>query len=205
MAAKIQPGDVFINCPFDPSYKSIFDAIVFAIYDLGFRARCALEVDDASVYRLEKIFDLIECSRYGIHDISSVAIDATTGFPRFNMPMELGLFLGCKRFGETTQQKKGCLILDIEKYRYRNFLSDIAGQDIHAHGGEPEKAIAEVRDWLSSASKRNGLPGGQAIVDRYVKFRAELPDLCGKLKRHEDSLTFSDLSEMISLWLQANR
>ena len=59
------------------------------------------------------------------------------------MPMELGLFLGCKRFVEATQHKNGRLILDIEKYRYRNFLSDMAGQDIHAHGGETERAIAK--------------------------------------------------------------
>lgn len=94
MASKIRSRDVFINCPFDPSYKPIFDAIIFAIFDLGFAPRCALEIDDASEYRLEKIFDPIECSRYGIHDISSVAIDENTGLPRFNMPLELGLFLG---------------------------------------------------------------------------------------------------------------
>lgn len=205
MARKIRSSDVFINCPFDSSYQPIFDAIVFAIYDLGFVARCAREIDDASEYRLDKILDLIERSRYGIHDISSVAIDANTGLPRFNMPMELGLFLGCKRFGDAAQRRKGCLILDRDRYRYRNFLSDVAGQDIHAHDGKPDKAITEVRDWLSAASKRKGLPGGKAIADRYAKFRAELPGLCATLKRQEDSLTFTDLSEMISLWLQVNR
>jgi hypothetical protein len=205
VARKLRSSDVFINCPFDTSYKPMFDAIIFAVYDLGFVARCALEVDDASQYRLDKILELIEQCRYGIHDISFVAIDTNTGLPRFNMPMELGLFLGCKRFGEPSQRKKGCLILDRDKYRYRNFISDVAGQDIHAHGGEPKKAIVEVRDWLSSTSRRRMLPGGQAIGERYAKFRAELPDLCTKLDRQEDSLTFSDLSEMISLWLQANR
>lgn len=202
---KLRSSDVFINCPFDPAYKPTFEAIIFAIYDLGFVARCALEIDDASEYRLTKILELIEQSRYGIHDISSVGIDANTGLPRFNMPMELGLFLGCKRFGPPRQRKKVCLILDTEKYRYRNFISDVAGQDIHAHDGKPEKAIVEVRDWLSSASKRTGLPGGEAIAERYTQFRAQLPDLCDALKRQEDSLTFSDLSEMISLWLEANR
>jgi len=205
MARKPRPGEVFINCPFDTSYKPIFDAIVFAVWNLGFVARCALDVDDASQYRLDKILELIERCRYGIHDISFVAIDPNTGLPRFNMPMELGLFLGCKRFGEALQRTKGCLILDTDRYRYRNFISDVAGQDIHAHGGEPKKAIVEVRDWLSSASSRRMLPGGQAIAERYAKFRAELFDLCAELDRQKDSLTFTDLSEMISLWLQANR
>ena len=205
MPPRLRSNDVFLNCPFDPAYKSIFEAIIFAVYDLGFVARCALEIDDASEYRLDKILDLIEQSRFGIHDISSVEIDPNTQLPRFNMPMELGLFLGCKRFGPPVQHKKACLILDKERYRYRNFISDVAGQDIHAHGGKPEKAIVEVRDWLSSASKRKGLPGGAAIAIRYVQFRTELPDLCDYLKRQEDSLTFPDLSETISLWLQANR
>ena len=39
---------VFVNCPFDQRYKALFDCVVFAIIDCGFRARCALEIDDAS-------------------------------------------------------------------------------------------------------------------------------------------------------------
>ncbi|MDQ6664043.1 MAG: hypothetical protein M3Z23_06590 [Acidobacteriota bacterium] len=202
---KLRSSDVFINCPFDPAYKPTFEAIVFAIYDLGFVARCALAIDDASESRQEKIFELIEQSRYGIHDISAVSIDANTGLPHFNMPLELGLFLGCKRFGPPPQRRKGCLILDIEKFRYRDFISDVAGQDIHAHNGKPGQAIVEVRNWLSTASKRKKLPGGEAIAERYAHFREQLPSLCDALRRHENSLTFSDLSEMISLWLKTNR
>jgi len=35
--------------------KPIFDAIVFAIYDLGFVARCALAEDDSGEPRFSKI------------------------------------------------------------------------------------------------------------------------------------------------------
>ncbi len=48
--------------------------------------------------------------------------------PRFNMPLELGIFLGAKRFGSQKQKQKNGLILDREKYRYQSFCSDIAGQ-----------------------------------------------------------------------------
>ena len=34
---------VFINCPFDQNYKPLFEAIIFTIYDCGFRPICALE------------------------------------------------------------------------------------------------------------------------------------------------------------------
>lgn len=40
----VNPSDqVFVNCPFDEAYKPLFDAIVFAITDLGFYARSARE------------------------------------------------------------------------------------------------------------------------------------------------------------------
>ena len=46
--------NVFINCPFDPAYKPLFDATVFAVHDCGFIPRCALEEEDASQVRIEK-------------------------------------------------------------------------------------------------------------------------------------------------------
>ena len=102
-----------------------------------------------------KIERIVEECRFGINDLSAVSLDVATGLPRFNMPLELGLFLGCKRFGPPNQSKKRTLVLDRDQYRYRNFISDIAGQDIRAHGGDPDRAIWEVRDWLRLASKRN--------------------------------------------------
>jgi hypothetical protein len=201
----VHPDHVFINCPFGGDYKPIFDAIVFAIRDLGFEARSALEFDDAAEVRLAKIERIIEECHYGVHDISNVRLDAKTGLPRFNMPLELGLFLGCKRFGARRQRDKVCVILDSDPYRYQKFISDIAGQDIHSHGGTYQRAITEVRDWLANVSKRKLLPGGAAIVGRYVRFRDDLPALCTALDRQPETLTFADLSEMIGLWLQGNR
>lgn len=46
---------VFINCPFDSDYKPLLDAIVFAVFDCGFIARCALEEEDASLIRKKSI------------------------------------------------------------------------------------------------------------------------------------------------------
>jgi hypothetical protein len=43
-------------------------------------------------------------------------------FPRFNTPLELGLFLGCKRFGPPNQSRKRTPILDSDKYRYRSLI-----------------------------------------------------------------------------------
>jgi hypothetical protein len=102
-----------------------------------------------------KIERIVEECKFGIHDLSAVALDATTNLPRFNMPLELGLFLGCKRFGAEAQGSKRCLILDSDPYRYRVFISDLSGQDIRSHNGEAERAIREVRDWLRSKAVAN--------------------------------------------------
>lgn len=191
--ARLKSNHIFINCPFDHRYTPILNAIVFAVYDLGFVARSSLEEDDAGDFRLSKIERTIEECRFGVHDLSAVAL-AITNLPRFNMPLELGLFLGCRRFGARNQSKKRTLILDSEQYRYRQFISDISGQDIRAHGGNPENAIRQVRDWLQAISRRSGLAGGGEIVDRYRRFQADLPDICVALALEPDRLTFLDLS-----------
>ncbi len=130
---------VLINCPFDGSYKPLFDTIVFTVHDCGFVARSALEVDDGAQVRIERILDIIEQCRYGIHDISRTELDADSGLPRFNMPLELGLFLGARRFGDAQQRQKKPLILDRERYRFQKFCSDIAEQDPRAHEGDPRR------------------------------------------------------------------
>src|SRR5258708_9420368 len=95
---------VFVNCPLDETYRPIFESIIFAVHDCGYAARCALEADDASEVRIEKIAKIIAECRFGVHDISRTEPDAATGLPRFNMPLELGLFLGAKRYGRGKQK-----------------------------------------------------------------------------------------------------
>ena len=169
---------VFINCPFDASYRQIFDAIVFTVCRLGFEPRCALDEDSGTEERLARILHLIERCQLGIHDLSYMKIDPRTRLPRHNMPFELDLFLGCEFAGRKTPAKN-CLILDREQWRYRKSLSDLSGRDIRAHKGRPTLAITAVRDWLMTASESTAAPGGPFIVQQYRRFRSELPQLCG--------------------------
>src|SRR2546428_11884421 len=110
--------------PLDEARAPLLRAALFAVYDCGYVPRCALEEDDSSEVRLDKIYQLIRSCRHGIHDISLAGADRSTGLARFNMPLELGLFLGAKAFGDATQRRKRCLILDRERYRYQRFCSD---------------------------------------------------------------------------------
>jgi len=193
--------DVFINCPFDDAYRATFETVVFAVLDCGFRPRRALELDDSAEVRIEKLLRIIEECRFGVHDLSRTELDASTGLPRFNMPLELGLFLSAKRFGDTRQRQKRCLILDRRPYRYQKFISDIAGQDIRSHRNSARVAIRVVRDWLHNHSNRETIPSGSIIHQRYQAFRRALPDLCMQLELDRMELTYKDYSVIVSKWL----
>jgi hypothetical protein len=193
---------VFINCPFDRPYDAIFDALIFAVLDCGFYPRCALEIEDGAEARIEKIYRVIEEAKFGIHDISRIELDQGTGLPRFNMPLELGVFLGARRFGDQQQRLKSCLILDREAHRFQTFISDIGGQDIKAHGNDPKLAVALVRGWLVTASDRRTIPGGQRIWRRYQQYRTALPDLCAEAHLEIDEMTYVDRLNFAAEWLK---
>jgi hypothetical protein len=192
---------VFLNVPFDRKYSRLSAALIFAVYDCGFVARSALEVEDSGKVRVEKILEIIEQSKFGIHDISRAGLDRATGLARFNMPLELGFFLGAARYGSSKDREKRCLILDRERYRYRNFCSDISGQDIRAHNDDPRDAIRAVRDWLSSQRATVQMPGGMAVFERYEKFRAQLAVQARGVHLDPRELTFGDYTRLVVGWL----
>jgi hypothetical protein len=210
MDRKTGPGyedSVFVNCPFDEEYEELFDAIVFAVHDCGFVARCTLEGSDSGEARIDKILAIIVKCKFGIHDISHTELSKNTKLPRFNMPLELGLFLGAKRFGPRGPRAKVCLILDRQKYRYQKFCSDIAGQDIEARDGKPQIAIKAVRNWLQT--NRYGspvtIPDGKTIFDRYRRFLLDLPELRrGVHLDRDEKLIFVDYQMLVIGWIAAN-
>ena len=89
------------------------------------------------------------------------------------MPLELGLDLGCRRFGSAFQKEKISLVLDLEEHRYETFISDIKGQDIFAHEGSVKKVIEVVRDWLRNELDPRVviIPAGEKIHQRYLDFQ----------------------------------
>lgn len=196
--------NIFINCPFDSLYRELFHAMVFTVVECGFTPRCALEAGNGLDNRLRKIMQIIEECRYGIHDISRTELDKKHNLPRFNMPFELGLFIGCQRFGGNNHKNKSIIVLDCESYRYQKFISDIAGQDIDAHEGKKEILVMKIRNWLLLQLSGDDaiIPGGEEIFTRYEQFQRQLPALCRKLQLQPNDMTYKDLTIVIKQWSQ---
>src|SRR5205823_2110809 len=116
---------------------------------------------------------------------------------RIELGLELGLFLGAKRYGTAKDRQKRC-------YRYRDFCSDIAGQDIRAHDDQPRVAIRAVRDWLSTHRTTTQMPGGKVIFERYQRFRAQLAIQAADLHLDSAELTFGDYTKVVVGWLTKN-
>jgi hypothetical protein len=193
---------VFVNCPFNMGYREQFNALIFAVYDCGFYPICALESADSGEVRFSKICALIGECRYAIHDLSRIKIDPNTQLPRFNMVLELGIYLGAKMFSGSGGLAKVCVVMDTEQYRYRDFCSDLAGLDIEAHNDAPLKLVCVVRNWLRNYQEDEELtPDGEHIFNRYKQFLVNLTGRCERVHRNPKSLIFRDYVSMLEGWL----
>jgi hypothetical protein len=194
---------VFINCPFTSDYAPLFEAIVFTVLACGFRPRSALEKGDDGEVRMDKIIRLIKASPYSIHDLSAVELDSVNRLPRFNMPFELGLTLGLRAAG----CEHAChmvLILERHQYTSQKCLSDIAGQDLQAHGGDVSQVILQVRNWLRIETGRE-LPGPRHIGSALQNFRAALPRSCESVGVSVDDVPFPErLAMQLQFLKEAN-
>ena len=192
--------NVFINCPFDEDYKPIFNAILFTVHRCGFVLRCSKEFGESSTIRIQNIIGLIEESKYSIHDLSRVS---TMGdLPRFNMPLELGVCIGAIAFGQKNQKLKKYLILEKDRYRFQQFISDLSGQDIQNHNNDYKDAMRAIRNWLSALTKE-AVPSPSIIVKEYDDFLTSLPDLC-KPELLPDELTFQEFTSLVISWLSTS-
>jgi hypothetical protein len=175
--------DVFINCPFDDSYAPLLRATVFTIFACGYRSRCALEQSDSGDLRFDKLTQMIQQCDLGIHDLSRTELSGAARTPRFNMPFELGLFLGAKQFGGPRQKKKRTLVLAESRERWAPTISDLAGVDPVFHSNKPITAMQAVRDFLGSTPDGKRLPGEEAIEADFKRFEDDLPTLAKQARQ----------------------
>jgi hypothetical protein len=83
------------------------------------------------------------------------------------------LFLGAVHYGRDAQRRKQCLVMDSDRTRYGDFISDLSGQDIKALGNAPPQAITAVRDFLACPE---GRPSRRSMPTSPRPF----PKSCGK-------------------------
>lgn len=163
--------NVFVNCPFDDKYLPLLRPLLFTIIHLGLSPRIALEDLDSGQPRIQKILALITESKYAIHDLSRIKAERKGEFYRLNMPLELGLDVGCRLFKGGQWAQKRCLILESQRYRYQAAMSDLSNSDIAVHNDDPELVVAEVRNWLNAEAGLHA-PGPSAIWGAFLDFMA---------------------------------
>jgi hypothetical protein len=195
---------VFINVPFDGTYKPFFDATVFTVIACGCVPRCALASGNAEQTRFARIVELVKQCPMGIHDLSRSGPGRGKQLPRLNMPFELGLFLGASAFGGRSHQGKTCIVLDSHSYRYRRFISDFSGHEVVSHDNQISRLIHVLRAWLATTPGIAGtrvLPGGRQIYKLYVEFQRKLPAMCRHANIQRTELIWPDYMHFVREWL----
>lgn len=202
MARVSNRTSIFINCPFDPEYQPFLRAVLFTVCAMGCKPRSALEENDSSTLRLGKIYALIRKCRFSIHDLSRTELSPHTGLPRFNMPLELGIFLGIKHSASRRSRKKTCLIFVKDK-RNTAFITDINGMDVEGHGDHPEKVISPIKNWLCTDANISGLPAS-TLRQHLQRFESDLPEILKAIGYQPDEAQYGDILKIIGDWLEVN-
>lgn len=182
---------VFINCPFDARYFSLLRPLLFTVVYLDFNPRIALETSDSGEMRIDRVCQLIRGSRYSIHDLSRLKAAKKGEFYRLNMPFELGVDYGSRRFGSRVFGRKKYLILEEQPYNYRRALSDIAGLDIKAHGNNPIKIVQAVRNWFVETVGLKDVEGPTFIWYKFTDFASDF-----NARRSSEGFSKDDLDMM---------
>lgn len=188
--------NVFINCPFDDEYKKLLRPLLFTIVYIGLEPKIS-ETTDSAEQRVSSIESLIRSSKYSIHDLSRIEVKSKKELPRFNMPFELGLDIGCKRFGSGNLAEKRCLILEKEQYRYQRALSDISGNDIEAHKENAQILIRKVRNWFLRQGIPN-IPSANVIWNAFNEFESSLAETLEEEDYDQEDVEEMPKSEFIS-------
>jgi hypothetical protein len=183
--------NVFINCPFDEKYYPLLRPLLFTIVYLGFNPRIALERSDSAESRIDKICNLIQLSKYSVHDLSRLKASRANEFYRLNMPFELGIDYGSRLFGSSLMNQKKCLILEKERFDYMRALSDLSGVDIKNHKNEPTAMVRVIRDWFVETVGLRGVQSPTSIWYDFTDFTSAFYDA-----RKADGFTDRDLNMM---------
>jgi len=184
-------ANVFLNCPFDEEYFPLLRVLVFTVKKIKLTPRSALERSDSGEIRLHKIKELVEASKYSIHDLSRSKSTAKDQYFRLNMPFELGIDLGCRDYHpDESYRDKKILMLEKERYSTQKALSDLSFADCKCHKGDQEELVYEVRSWFSENGMKK-LPPSSLIWDDYNVMYMNLYE-----KKYEENFKDKDIRRL---------
>lgn len=158
---------VFLNIPYDRPFENLYLAYIVGLTQLGLRINATLAVPNQG--RLERIIDLIEQSNFSIHDLSRIQL--SSGIPRFNMPVELGLALYRSR---VTKGRHRVYIFESKRYRAQRSTSDVNGIDPQIHAGTPKGLMAGLRNIFHQSGDATTVP---EMLASYRAVKRKLPEL----------------------------
>ena len=174
--------------------------MLFAVKRCGFQPRIALERFDSGEVRLQKIMEMIGQSQLSIHDLSRIVAETEGEFFRLNMPLELGLDLGCRYFHPDEGFKnKQILILETVPFGIQKALSDMSFADTKCHSGNDEELCFLLREWFSELGHKD-IPAGSLVWESYNDFRWILTETLfeeGFSKKDIDRLTVPEYLDWV--------
>jgi hypothetical protein len=168
---------VFINCPFDPSFRPAFDAIVVATICCGFGPRCAVESGSVAIPRIERIVEAMRESKYSIHDLSRCQGEGDANLARFNMPLELGMAMAERASRRRVKDRHDWLLLVPRNHPYGRFISGLAGYDPTEYDGTPAGVVPAVMAWLATRQDAVTCPTPSEVLAALPEFEVALADL----------------------------
>lgn len=158
---------VFLNIPYDTLFEELYAAYIVGLTQLGLNVTATLGFPNQD--RLEMIFQLIERSRFSIHDLSR--IEAAHGIPRFNMPLELGIAL---YRAKVSKGKHTVHVFESKAYRTQHSTSDINRIDPRIHRGTAKGVMAALRNIFRQPGDVTTVP---EMLVSYRAVKRRLPEL----------------------------
>jgi hypothetical protein len=158
---------VFLNIPYDAQFEDLYLAYIVGLTELGLKINVTLAVPNQG--RLERIIRLIQKSDASIHDLSR--IETSSGVPRFNMPLELGLAL--YRSHETNGRHR-VFVFEKTPYRAQRSTSDINGIDLQIHKGRPKGVMVGLRNIFHQPDRATTVP---EMLNTFRAVKQRLPEL----------------------------
>jgi len=156
---------VFLNIPYDDQFEELYLAYIVGLTQLGLQINATLAIPNQG--RLERIVELIEKSDVSIHDLSR--IELSSGIPRFNMPLELGLAL---YRSHTTKGRHRVFVFEKKAYRMLRSTSDISGIDAQIHKGRPKGVMVGLRNIFHQTRRTTTVP---EMLASYRAVKRRLP------------------------------